>query len=269
MTPLFELDWAGGWSERRLRKRRPGLDQLPWGTLAATPLDDAERREARTVWTHGVFTEYASAAGFGNLATALLECGAPVDLTAVAADIVVDELAHVELAARLVDELGGAVPLAFDTAQISQPTSPDATPLMRALELTVTVSCVGEALSVPALTRSRALASAPLVRAVLDRLVADEGPHAELGPRLLAWAAPRLSAGDREHLGTVALEAIAGFAPLWQRPPCDACQAPALGVAPMDQHQQLLRAAVTTRIVPRLARHGITLTEAAVTAAMG
>ena len=38
MTALFELDWLGGWSERRLRRRRPGIDDLPWGSLEAAPL---------------------------------------------------------------------------------------------------------------------------------------------------------------------------------------------------------------------------------------
>ena len=85
MTALFQLDWQGGWSERRLRRRRPGIDDLPWGTLDVAAASAAELIEARRVWTNGVFTEYASAAAFGNLATALLEAGAPVDLSAVAA----------------------------------------------------------------------------------------------------------------------------------------------------------------------------------------
>jgi len=256
VTALFELDWLGGWSERRLRRRRPGIDDLPWGSLEAAPLAEDDRLEARRVWTTGVFTEYASAAAFGNLATALLECGAPVDLTAVAADIVVDELDHVELVARLLGELGGALPLAFDLARISQPTT-GAPPLVRALELAVTVSCVGEALSVPALARSRSLARAPLVVAVLDRLLGDEGPHGELGYRLLDWAGPALDDDDRGHLAAVALDAITAFAPLWQREACPSCAAPALGVAPADEHRRMLVDAVRTRVVARLARHAI------------
>ena len=169
----------------------------------------------------------------------------------------VDELDHVELVARLLGELGGAVPLAFDVAAISQVTTPGAAPLGRALELAIAVSCVGEALSVPALTRSRALATEPLVVAVLDRLLGDEGPHAELGFRLLAWAAPRLTAADRAHLAEVALTAIAGFAPLWQAAPCADCTAPALGVAPAAEHQRALVTAVRERVVARLARFDI------------
>lgn len=261
---VFALDWLGGWSERRLRRRRPGIDDLPWGTLDLAALAPDDVVEARRVWTNGAFTEYASAAAFANLTTALLECGAPVDLTAVAADVVVDELDHVELVARLVGELGGAVPYHYDVARISQVTDPAATPLMRALELAVTVSCVGENLSVPALTRSRALATTPLIAAVLDRLLADEGPHAELGWRILAWAGPRLTAAERARLGVIAVGAIASFAPLWQAPACPACQAPDLGVTPPEDHGALLRRAVRERVLARLARAAIPVDPAAV-----
>jgi hypothetical protein len=253
----LELDWLGGWSERRLRRRRPGIDDLPWGTLALDAYAPDDLTEARRVWTNGVFTEYASAAAFGNLATALLECGAPVDLSAVAADIVVDELAHVELVSRLVMELGGGVPYHADLSRISQVPDPDATPLLRALELAVTTSCVGEALSVPALTRSRALTRVPLVHRVLDRLVHDEGPHAELGLRILGWASPRLSPGDRTRLADLALRAIAVYAPIWQRGARPDTGAPALGMADFDDYRRTMITAVEDRIVARLARFDI------------
>ena len=154
---LLELDWLGGWSERRLRRRRPGIDELPWGTLQLAAIDPVDLAEARAVWTNGVFTEYASAAAFSQLTTAMLEAGAPVDLTAASADIVVDELHHVELVSRLVMELGGAVPYQVDLEKVTQLVDGDARAVLRAAELAVTTSGVGEALSVPALTRSRSL----------------------------------------------------------------------------------------------------------------
>jgi hypothetical protein len=256
----FELDWLGGWSERRLRKRRPGLDALPWTTLDPSALDPDDVLEARRVWSNGVFTEYASAAAFGSLGTALLECGAPVDLSAVACDIVVDELDHVELVSRLVMALGGGVPYHADLSRVSQVTTPDATPLIRALELAITTSCVGEALSLPALVKSRALTQQPLIKSVLDRLIRDEGSHAEIGPRILAWAEPRLSAGDREHLAAIAMASIASYAGLWRRDDCDTCAAPAIGIATAPDYRALMRSAIHTRIVARLARFDILIT---------
>jgi hypothetical protein len=268
-APLFELSWRGGASEARLHRRRPGADAMPWGTLDLAALAPAAVIEARRTWTSGVFTEYASAAAFASLSTAMLECGAPVDLTAAAADIVVDELFHVELSSRLTTELGGAAPLRFDLEKVSPLPTPGARALMRAAELAVTTSCVGEALSIPALARSRALATHPLVAAVLDRLLADEGPHARLGFWLLDWAADRLTQGERAQLADRALGAIAVYAPLWKDDACDACDAcdATAGSGAQDAlGREALRHAVTTRIAGPLAARGISLDSARLSA---
>jgi hypothetical protein len=263
-APAFELSWRGGASERRLHRRRPGGDEMPWGSLDLASVAPATLEEARRVWTNGVFTEYASAAAFSSLTTALLECGAPVDLTAVAADIVVDELFHVELSARLTTELGGAVPLRFDLEKIAPLTSPGARALMRAAELAVATSCVSETLSVPAMARSRAMATWPLVHAVLGRLVADEGPHARIGFWFLDWAADRLTDGERARLAELALATIEVYAPLWWAGACEACPVP-VGLAGHDERgRAALRRAVTASIARPLASYGIELDPARV-----
>ena len=210
-------------------------------------------------WSNGVFTEYASAAAFSALTTAMLACGAPVDSIAACADIVVDELFHVELSARLTMELGGAVPLGFDLARIAPVTTPGARPLMRAAEIAVTTSCVSESLSVPAMARSRALADEPLIRSVLDRLLADEGPHARLGFWFLDWAADQLTDGERAELARIAGETIEVYAPLWQDPDCDACPLPS-GLGGHDAiGRAALRAAVDVAIATPLSRYGIAI----------
>src|SRR6185503_18129927 len=102
MFEQLELELLGGAATARLRRRRPGLIELPWGTLDRSRFSRNALDEARAVWTNGVFTEYASAAAFAAMASAFLECKAPIDLTATAADIVVDEIGHAELLSRLV-----------------------------------------------------------------------------------------------------------------------------------------------------------------------
>jgi hypothetical protein len=257
--PLFELAWRGGASEQRLHRRRPGSEDMPWGSLDLASLAPGAVDEARRVWTNGVFTEYASAAAFSSLTAALLECGAPVDLTAAAADIVVDELFHVELCSRLTTELGGAAPLRFDLEKIAPLTSRGARALMRAAELAVATSCVSERLSVPAMARSRAMATAPLVQAVLDRLVADEGMHARLGFWFLDWAADRLTDAERARLADRAMTTIEVYAPLWREPACDVCPTP-VGLAGHDAHgREALRRTVTSGIARPLAGYGIAL----------
>jgi hypothetical protein len=259
VTPLFELSWRGGATAARLHRRRPGGDEMPWGSVDLAGYPEAHALEARKIWTNGTFTEYASAAAFSALTTALLECGAPIDLVAASADIVVDEMFHTELSARLTMELGGALPLAFDLANVAPTAAADARPIAKAAELAIVTSCVSESLSVPAMARSRTLAAEPLVRAVLDRLLADEGPHARLGFWFLDWATEQLTDAERAHLARVAVATIEAYAPLWQDAPCESCPLPR-GLGGHDAAgKQALRDAVELHIARPLARAGIVL----------
>src|SRR4051794_13992424 len=129
--PEFELAWRGGATAARLAARRPGAGALPWGTIDLSAYSGGDVVGGRQIWTNGTFTEYASAAAFSALTGALLECGAPVDVVATCADIVVDELAHVELSARLTMELGGALPLELDLARVTPVTTPGVRPIVR------------------------------------------------------------------------------------------------------------------------------------------
>jgi hypothetical protein len=240
------LEWLGGPTERRLRRARPHFDDLPWDELDPRDLDPADLKEMRAVWTNGVFTEYASGAAFNAMSLAFLECAAPVDLCAAAADFAVDEMVHVALVSRLVSALGGAAPYLCDLSRIA-PLTRASTRLLRAAELAVKISCVGEALSLPALTTSHRGATQPLARAVLERLKHDEGPHAAIGHWFLEWADPHLSETDRAFLGDVAARAIEVYAPLWRS-------------GGSDTFRQTMERAVDERIVQRLARCGIVTT---------
>jgi hypothetical protein len=248
---MFELAWRGGATAARLHARRPGIEQMPWGTIVVAAAHDIE---ARRIWTTGVFTEYASAAAFSELTTAMLACGAPIDLIAASADIAVDELFHVELSARLTMELGGAVPLHFDLANVAPKTTPGIRPLLRAAEIAIVTSCVSESLSVPAMARSKALATEPLVQAVMTRLLADEGQHARLGFWFFDWANDALTADERAHLAKLAIDAVEVYAQLWQ------------GEGHDETGKADLRAAVTQSIATPLARYGIALDPARVAA---
>ena len=213
MTPAstrpFELSLIGGPWARRLAPRRAWLDDLPWDEALPAP---AEVGDACAVWTRTAFNEYASAAAFAEIATLLLACGAPIDLIAAAGDFVVDEIVHTEAAARLATALGGAVALHVDLGKLVRPPS-TGDPLLRAAELIVRTSCVGEALTVPVLKVARDVASSPLVTGALARIVADESAHAQLGTWFLDWADPELDDAARAHLGRVAGRALRDLAP--------------------------------------------------------
>ncbi|MCE9574382.1 MAG: hypothetical protein K8W52_14640, partial [Deltaproteobacteria bacterium] len=263
MIGPFELDWLGGAAASRFRRARPSTEAIAFAPFGHE-LDPALAAIARAAWTEGAFSEYASAAAFAALTAALLEAGAPIDLVAMAADFVVDELAHVELNARLAMTVGGAAPHLVDLEALAPIAAPGPA-IARAAELAIRTCAIGENLSVPVLARAARSARQPAARAVLDRIVRDEGPHARLGAMVLAWAGDRL-APHRASLGAAARRAIAGYAPLWRDEPAvedprdaardvarDASRAPRgawtgadLGLLDARAHRRILRRALRT-----------------------
>jgi hypothetical protein len=253
---LFELEAVGGPWGKRLARRRGAYDALPWSD-AALGASEPSLAAARVVWTQSAFSEYASAAAFAEIATCLFAAGAPLDLAAAAGDFVVDEVIHAEMSARLAMAFGGAVALSVDLTRLVRP--PVGTdPLLRAAELVVRTSCVGEALTVPLLRTARRLSGSPLVRGVLARIVRDESQHAELGPWFLDWAGGRLSAEDRAHLGRVAGGAVRAFAPLFAG---ECSRGAALGVVDCATYEATFADALARRVVAPLEARGITIPE--------
>jgi len=249
---IFELEAIGGPWARRLARRRAGFERLPW--QEAMTGTSEEREAARAVWTQSAFSEYASAACFAEIAASLLAAQAPIDLVAAAGDFVVDEILHTELSARVAMTLGGAVPLEVDLERLVRPPTASGS-LLRAAELIVRTSCVGEALTVPVLKAARAATRSPLIAAVLARIVRDESHHAQLGPWFLDWADERLSDADRAHLGKVASAAIQSFEPLL----ASECGSSGLGVLDCAQFDPVVALAIEHRVKRPLAARGIHL----------
>ena len=252
----LELGWLGGPSERRLREARPGFDDLPWGSFDPAGCDPDELLESRAVWTNGVFTEYASAAAFSALNIAFLECQAPVDLMRDRsglrrrrarprhAGVEAGDGARRCHAVPRRSRRGSRRSRGRPTRGCARPSSP------------VKISCVGEALSLPALGAAHRGATHPLARGVLDRLRHDEGPHAAIGHWFLAWAEPWLTDGEREYLGHVASEAVAIYEPLWLERP----ERTVIEHGQPISYRAYMETAVRERIVERLAKVGIRVT---------
>lgn len=194
------------------------------------------------------------------MAAAFLECGAPLDLIAAAADFAVDEMSHAEMAARLVMEFGGAIPYEADLRKVAPLASKDASPLIRAAELVVKVSSVGEALSVPILASSMRGTDQELPKLILQRLSHDEGPHAAISDWFFGWANEQLTDNDRAHLAKVALAQLEIYAPLWQNAPCEECRPnPQLGGLEHESYRSTMINSVRNRVAKPLARHEIFL----------
>ena len=92
---LFELCMLGGAVERRYRRMRPEVEQLPWGTLS--PKDHAPELvlAARRTWTQAAFQEHRTGAACAATLEALIAARAPLDLIALCTRFPLDELAHV------------------------------------------------------------------------------------------------------------------------------------------------------------------------------
>ena len=219
MGEPFDLEWLGGVAEHHFRKVRPGVDEMPWGTLDPSRYPAALVDRARVSWTEAAYNEYCTASAFAELLGAMLAAKAPVDLVGMASDFVADEILHVELTSRIAMELGGGAPYVIDFEDLHRKPAAGLSPIQRANELVVHVCCVGEAFSLPMLASAFGSATHPLTRAVLERIVKDEAPHGRLGWLYLEWAADsdKLGEQERARLADVAVETIALLAPLWQR----------------------------------------------------
>lgn len=217
MREPFDLEWMGGVAEKYFRKIRPGVDELPWGTLevARYPVELVDR--ARVSWTEAAYNEYCTAVAFSEMLGALLAAKAPIDLIGMASDFMADEVLHVELTSRIAMELGGGAPYQIDFDGLAIKPSMELSPLQRANQLVVHVCCVGEAFSLPMLASAYGSALHPLTKQVLQRIVHDEAPHGRFGFLYLDWAVDQLDAAERARLGEIAADTIEQFSPLWQR----------------------------------------------------
>jgi len=239
----FDLEWLGGVAERHFRKIRPGVDDMPWGTLDPSRYPPRLVDRARISWTEAAYNEYCTAAGFADLLRALLAANAPIDLVGMASDFVADEILHVELTSRIAMELGGGAPYEIDFEDLHHAPSHALSPRQRANQLIVALCCVGEAFSLPMLASALASASHPLTRAVLQRIVQDESPHGRFGWLYLDWARDDLDDAERTRLAEVALATLDHVREL--------------GWTESSAYRVRARAAIDKDVVTPLARYGI------------
>jgi hypothetical protein len=257
---LFELEILGGALERSYRRARPEVERMPWGTMDLAGFDEQHVVAARKAWTGSAFQEHRTAAACASTLRALIEVRAPLDLIAMAARFPLDEVVHVELCARMAMELGGGTELVHDPDEMVIDRDLSLRPLLRAADLVTRFFCVGEALSIPLLRATWKAAEHPLPRAVLGRICKDEAMHGVFGWHFLDWAAPSLTADDREHLRGAAETAIAQVKRLWddlRRRPKAPPRIHALGWMQTDDYLSLAASSLAREVVEPLRARGI------------
>jgi hypothetical protein len=205
---LFELSLLGGAVGRSWRRAWPDIERMPWKTLDSVRLSPTVLATAQRFWTSMAYQEHRTAAAVAATLQALVAARAPIDLVAHAARFVSDELAHVELCARVAAGLGGAAPLPYDGERLVPLSSPGLSTLGRAAELVVRVYCVGEALSLPMQRATARSQKHPLLTSVLHRLARDESAHAAFGWLFFDWADAFVDPLLRDHLRATAAAAI-------------------------------------------------------------
>lgn len=245
---------ARGW-DARARGGRRGAAHRVRGSAAPdlAGLDAPTRARLGDAWARDAAFEHASVASFGKLALDLLAFGAPAALLRDVHAAALDEVRHAELTFALASHYLGAPvgPAALvEAAAFSGSRS-----LAELAAAAVREGCVGETLAAAVAAAQHEAATDPAVRSLLAVVAADEGGHAGLAYRIVAWA---LASGDAAVRRSVqdafhgALQAVRGEAADVDEPP----------VAGMRAHGRFTRAeeiaerrrAVDEVIVPAMTR---------------
>lgn len=156
---------------------------LPVDPTVAEGLHVATRQALAEHWRRVGAMEHASIAAFARFALQLLAFGAPPDLLERTHVALADETRHARaafaLASAYAGEPVGPGPLPIEDAMAQ------ATDVERFVSLLLHEGCVGE--TVAAVEAAEATPSHPAVASVLEAIAVEEGEHAELAWRTLAW----------------------------------------------------------------------------------
>ncbi|HEU4580961.1 MAG TPA: hypothetical protein VFS67_22035 [Polyangiaceae bacterium] len=259
--PRFELELLGGAIEKRYRRARPEVEEMPWGTLDLSGVPEHERVRARLAWTSAAYQEHRTGVGVTEALRLLMQAQAPLDLIALGARFPLDETVHVELCARLAMEAGGGTEILYDPRAMILGATLPGPPLLQCAELMVRFFCVGEALSIPLLRGTWKAARHPLPRAVLGRIVKDEAAHGTFGYLFLDWAEPQLSREDRRLLGLQADLAIDAVVAQWDdlraRPKADWQEGNALAWMQTEPYLELAARSMNENVLQPLRERDI------------
>lgn len=260
---LFELELLGGATERRYRKLRPEVEAMPWGTMDLSGSSTEDVLAARRAWTGAAYQEHRTGVACAATLRALIEARAPIDLVGVASRFPLDEMVHVELCSRMAMECGGGTEIRYDPDSVILEADPSLPTLLRACELSTRFFCVGEAISIPLLRATWHASQHALPRAVLGRIVKDEAAHGVFGFTVLDWAADRLTASDRAHLGKMADVGIDFLLGQWEeiaaRPASQRHDGDTLQWMQTDEYLELARKSLQRDVIAPLSARNIPL----------
>jgi len=161
-------------------------------------LEPELRHELARAWQRAAQLEHASIASFARFSLQLLSVAAPAQLIAAAHVAALDELRHTQLCFGLASVYAGVAlgpaPLLLEPRMFELPD------LAALVEQTVAEGCVGESLAAAEAQAASASAESAALREVLSTIARDEGEHASLAFRCVAWALATSGGGLHERV---------------------------------------------------------------------
>lgn len=148
-------------------------------------LDDATRAYATAAWKREAAAEHASIAAFARLSMDLMMFGAPASLIDEAHVAARDEIRHATLAYGLASTLGGTP---VGPGRFAMSTAARTVTLAGLVSECFFDGCVNESIAAMSAAEAATLAAHAPMQDTLDGIAVDEGRHATLAFKILAWA---------------------------------------------------------------------------------
>ncbi len=186
----------------------PVVATADWASLLRPDVNNlapTERAAMARRWSRIGQLEHASVASFARFALQLLSLGAPPELVEQTTSAMADESLHARLAFGLASAYAGS-PVGPGNLDVGGAmASSDVVTIVRTL---IHEGCVGETLAAVLAREERERTTDPVVRGVLDRIIADESEHALLAWRALGWLVEK-SGSPAEAAATLKAEMAA------------------------------------------------------------
>lgn len=239
------FDPAGRWGGRLTSRDLPDDP-----TVEALPA--ADRAELATHWLQRGASELRVGESFAVIRDALAE-HASDHLAALAARAVDDEARHAQLSRVVASRYAGVELAPLPRLPHSVPAHASAPPALRRSLWVVGQCCLNETIATAVLEASFAATRAPLARAALRELLADEVDHARIGWAHLA----ELDAGVRDSLGPWLLPLTRANVRMWRTTPRDYPSRPELvehGALTRELLEGAIQAALRDLVIPGFTR---------------
>jgi hypothetical protein len=224
----------------------PPRQRTEWATLVSQLDELGPDSQLAAHWAELAALEHASVASFARFGMQLLALGAPPRLLRACKCAALDEIEHAQLAYSLASAYGRTPigPGHLNLRGVAITAS-----WREVVSSLIIEACVGETLASAEAMTAAEQARAPAVRAVLERIAADELRHAQLAWQSLAWLLELAGEPDRAWAHALLERSIvaAGAAR------SESLDRPADGVLGGQRREQLHRDA-SARVLAPLAR---------------